>query len=309
MSAEDTNRKVTPDRRPLSEVQAKRLAQLARVDAKELVGQSTVDLAKKLRWRLDFELFGFRRVCGRVVKRDPATGNLEGVPGATVHVEDTDCHFLGYFPHGYPWIWFFPFHCHREVIATTTTDHCGRFCVWVPRWEIDWIVRWRRARLCFPKLFRPRIRDFIEELELLPEPPVIRKIPLQDPPIDRLGPGAFEKIAEGLGPVVAERLQVLQERRGVGEASEELEVLLDSALPVQVPPPLPTKLRTRGGADTAFSDTLTAELPLSAEQLQKLRFDRYIGPFPPLHRHPYRHLDTVLRRTRHHLPRDPRRGQ
>ena len=36
--------------------------------------------------------------------KEPVTGVLQGVPNATVHVEDTDCSFLGLFPWEGPWI-------------------------------------------------------------------------------------------------------------------------------------------------------------------------------------------------------------
>ncbi len=38
------------------------------------------------------------------------------------------------------WWWFWPIFCNREEIATTMTDECGKFCVWIPRWDIDRIL-------------------------------------------------------------------------------------------------------------------------------------------------------------------------
>lgn len=78
------------------------------------------------------------------------------MPWATVHVEDTDCSLFGYFPHGWPWSWFLPLLCRREEIATAVTDACGRFCVWIPRWEIDWILRFRREGICLPDILCDR---------------------------------------------------------------------------------------------------------------------------------------------------------
>jgi hypothetical protein len=168
---------VEPDRRKITEIQAVRLADASGLDAKHLVGKSIGEVHEALKWRLPPDLLLFRRICGKVVRRDPASGQLEPVPNATVHVEDTDCSFLFYSPPGWPmWTWLFPFNCHREEIASATTDACGRFCVWVPAWEIDWVLRWRRGRLCFPTLWRPRIRDWLERVivpELVPEPPEI----------------------------------------------------------------------------------------------------------------------------------------
>ena len=108
---------------------ATRLAEFTGLTAKELTGKSIGELAKLYPYQIDPALFLMRRVCGKVVKTDPVTGVDYPVPFATVQVEDTDCSFVGYFPPGSPWSWFYPFNCHREVIATTKTDACGNFCV------------------------------------------------------------------------------------------------------------------------------------------------------------------------------------
>ena len=162
-----------PDQVKLSALQAERLAAMTGLVAKELQDHSVIDLADKFRFRLDPELLFFRRVCGRVVKEDPVTGISYPVPYATVHVEDTDCSFLGYFPSQARWSWYFPFHCRREVIATAQTDECGNFCVWIPRWDIDWVLRFRKQRICFPIIFeRPSLRDLLDDLipERIPFP-------------------------------------------------------------------------------------------------------------------------------------------
>ena len=46
-------------------------------------------MSEKLKWRVDPELFFFRKVCSQVVKKDPLTGIEYPVPFATVIVEDT----------------------------------------------------------------------------------------------------------------------------------------------------------------------------------------------------------------------------
>src|SRR6266498_4019180 len=105
-----------PEQRPITAMQAERLAALTDINAKELEGNSLVQLSDKFKWQIDPEFLFFRRICGRVVKRDPVTGVEYPVQGATVHVEDTDCTFLWYFPEPWPWGWFFPLHCRREEI-------------------------------------------------------------------------------------------------------------------------------------------------------------------------------------------------
>ncbi|MGH9153006.1 MAG: hypothetical protein ACRD03_11550, partial [Acidimicrobiales bacterium] len=123
-----------PDERPVTRRQAAYLASETGVGIDDLAGQPIGKLEGLLRWRIDPHLLFFRKVCGRVVRTDPVTGIVHGVPNATVHVEDTDCSFLGFFPWEGPWIWwwwFWPIFCNREEIATTMTDECGKFCVWI----------------------------------------------------------------------------------------------------------------------------------------------------------------------------------
>ena len=106
---------------------------------KELVGQTVANVLDKHRWIIDPPLVLFRKICGQVVRKDPVTGVEYPVPFATVHVEDTDCGLVWYGPPGWKWGWFYPLFCHREEIATVKTDECGRFCVYVPWFDIDWI--------------------------------------------------------------------------------------------------------------------------------------------------------------------------
>ncbi len=176
-----------PDRRPISRAQAAYLAEISDVPAEKLVGRPIGVLDDLLKWKIDPELLFFRRVCGRVVRRDPGSGVIQGVPNATVHVEDTDCSFLGFFPVENPaWWWFWPISCNREVIATTTTDECGNFCVYLPRWDIDRILRFRLQRICFPEIVRPNLRDIIEDLRLEPK----RRFPIDPNPPDPPVPAA-----------------------------------------------------------------------------------------------------------------------
>jgi hypothetical protein len=63
-----------PDEMPLTQLQAERLSAMTRLPVKELVGVRPADLADRVKWHIDPHLWGYRRVCGRVVKRDPVTG-------------------------------------------------------------------------------------------------------------------------------------------------------------------------------------------------------------------------------------------
>jgi len=298
---------VTPDKWPVTQIQANRLGALVGLDAKQLVGISVPEIGEKFRWRIDPELLAFRRICGRVVKTDPVSGVQYPVPFATVHVYDTDCNMLGFFPPGWPWVWFFPFHCRREEIATVVTDACGRFCVFVPRWEIDWILRFRRERLCFPNIFvRPNIRDLLEDL--LPEPPVVRPPkPEPDPPppfLLRNGGVAFQRVSQLVGRPMAEKLGALESSATIGKnAGELLQLLEQNAFPQSLPPPLPSEvkeLQARASAEprvmrmdvaslqgkedmTAATSNVRAnlavQLNIDAKSLQEVDFQRFMGPF------------------------------
>ena len=97
-----------------------------------------------------------------------------------------------------------------------TTDACGRFCVYVPRWDIDRILRFRLARICWPEFVKPDIRDIWEWIKPLPEPPRIRKPPRPEPdpaPDWLVNPGALQRVGELLGPEAAERLQGIRSSR------------------------------------------------------------------------------------------------
>src|SRR5689334_1446029 len=163
MTAEKTAMARQPDDVALNPIQAKRLAALTRIPAEELAERTVAELAGALRWRINPDLLLFELVCGQVVKPDPATGLKYPVPGATVNVFDTDCDWIWFFPPGWPWGWIFPIGlCESELLATTTTDECGKFCVWIPRFDIDWILTWRSERICFPDLFRrPSAADLL----------------------------------------------------------------------------------------------------------------------------------------------------
>ncbi|TFH66841.1 MAG: hypothetical protein E4G90_01470 [Gemmatimonadales bacterium] len=272
---------IAPDERAVTERQAVHLAKLASVDVKELVGRKIAEVHERLRWKIDPVLLLFRRVCGQVVKRDPGSGELHPVPNATVHVEDTDCSFLGLFPREGPWGWLFPLVCHREEIATVTTDACGRFCVYVPRWDIDRILRFRLARICWPEFVKPDIRDILEWIKPLPEPPRIRKPPRPEPdpaPDWLVNPGALQRVGELLGPEAAERLQGIAFQREFGESTKPLERLLATpALGRRMAPPLPPKMADLDARKDVA--TVTAEFGLEPELARRVNFSHFIGPF------------------------------
>ena len=244
-----------PDQRKLSDIQTRRLSELAKVDAKELAGLTIAEASDRLRWIVDPSLFLFRKICGKVVKKDPVTGVEYPVPFATVNVEDTDCNLISYFPEGWPWGWFFPFFCSREVIATVKTDKCGNFCVWIPRFEIDWILQWRKTRICFPDIFvRPSIGDLlpVDEPKLIPERPFPpRPEPGPDPApcenLTRIPLSTVEALGGTAARQFAERVARLQAARSFGAPAETLDELADvRAFYGELAPP-PPRVRACAG--------------------------------------------------------------
>lgn len=289
---------LSPEQQKITKIQAKRIGALANVNPTELERLTIAQASERLKWKIDPALFLFRRICGKVVKKDPVTGTEYPVPFATVHVEDTDCHLVSYFPNPWPWGWFFPFNCHREVIGTTKTDRCGNFCVWVPRFDIDWILEWRRLRLCFPFIFRrPSIIDLLPKLKpevVGPRPP----FPGPDPgPLDTLTtlpPSVIEAISGGAAGRLAQRAALAQTARSFGTPSRETEPLLTArAFETELPPPLPAEFhqaRAGQGSVVAAKGASAAEgirsaiamkigLDPAAKEFASFDARRFIGPF------------------------------
>lgn len=273
-----------PDKLPVTTRQAAYLSDLTGVASEKLAGKTHAALDDILRRKIDPELLFYRRVCGQVVRKDPGTGVLQGVPNATVHVEDTDCSFLGLFPWEGPWSWwwwFWPIFCNREEIATTMTDECGKFCVWIPRWDIDRILWFRKQRICFPEIYRPTIRDILDEIRIpvtkppFPDPPN----PPDPPPFDLLDRELLAQVGERLGGRSLDKLTQYAERRSFGQQTGELTALLDEPAFIDTfPPPLnDDKLKQL--------ETLDLKERLS-ERFEKAKFDlaelspiKAIGPF------------------------------
>jgi hypothetical protein len=258
---------------------AERLAALSGAPVKRLVGQPIASLTAKLGHVLDPRALFMQRVCGKVVRTD-ASGRQHPVPLATVQVEDTDCSLLAFHPKGSPFSWLFPFNCRREVIATVKTDACGNFCVWVPRFDIDWVLRWRTQRVCFPVLFeRPNWRELIENLR------------------DSLVPRLPEPIPGGPGPLpdfaqlarlsrntqltgVLNRLEKLP-GRAFGEDSAALKRELDNPARLDMAPPLPAEFLDKAlgaKAPRLALDSIANQLRINPKAFEGFSPQRWIGP-------------------------------
>lgn len=267
------------DRIPLSERRAAALAEQTGLPGARLAGRSLAELADELRFRIDPELLWFRRVCGRVVRRNPVTGQLEPVPGATVHVEDTDCRFLGYFPVEGPLFWLYPVSCYREEIATVVTDRCGRFCVYVPRWEIDRIHRWRLRRRCYSEIVRPTRRELLERYRIVPRLPIPRPPFPEPPPFDLARSQVLPRVVDLVGQAAATQLVTTGSAMAFGEWTMAADAVLDQpAFTGHQPPPLGTVTIDDVGIDPAELDGI-GHADRSKDSQRVLDNRRFLGPF------------------------------
>ena len=271
---------VPPDKLKLNAIQARRLARLAAVDIKQIEGRDIAQLSAELKWQIDPDYFIFRRICGQVVRWDPTSGQYQPVPFATVHVMDTDCDFLGYFPYQVMWAWLYPIFCYEEEITEVITDECGRFCVWIPWFDIDWVIRWRLERYCFPEIFvKPSLGQLLQSVGLLPTPG-----PGPDPgPIALRNAGlSLDRLASIAGRDTASKLLLTEQAAAIGGNRSTLNNLLNQpAFLNPVPPPTSPKLnelhkrRHESGA-AGLREFVRGR----ADREYKLDLNHYIGPFP-----------------------------
>lgn len=272
-----------PDRMPLNSIQAGRLSALTGINASDFAGLSVSEIATRFQWQIDPELLFFRRICGQVVKVDPVTGVQYPVPYATVYAEDTICSLLGLFPVDVPWSWFFPFHCVTEVLAETTTDACGNFCIWVPRFEIEWILRFRLERICYLQIFnKPTVGNVIQYLQgkpIGPDPAPDAAVSLQS------GTALYQRAEQILGSAVTRQLVSATSQAFGSRTTNGQSILARPAFSSQLAPALPKNLRktaqhkNRDEHKRAVQSTLANHLQIDAETLQNVDLGHYYGPF------------------------------
>ncbi len=270
---------ITPDDWQLTAQQVDYLRTQAEDIPADLTGVTASAVRDQLEYAVDSDLLGFRQVCGRVVTYDADTDEYHPVPNATVHIEDTDCSFLSYFPPDLTYGWLFPYQCNtRETIATTTTNKCGEFRVHVPMWDIDRVVSFREKRICLPDIVRPRLRDVLQRPEVFPEP-VIPPGPRPDPRPNRIfDVGTFDRTRGLLGEQTVMQLDTGTEAQSFGELRSESDIQLDRpAFPNPPEPPLPPGFR--GPEPDARVEHLNEDLPVDPEVLRAVDPDRVIGPF------------------------------
>jgi hypothetical protein len=263
----------------LSKRQAVRLAALSGGNPNAFVSQSIRDLRAKAELGIDASwLFG-RRICGRVVKKD-ANGNDLPVPFATVNVYDTDITGTFWSPLGGIDSWFYPLHIHKEKLATVVTDECGRFCVRIPWFDVDYILRWRLERHCYLEWLRkPSIRDILERYQVVPHLP-----PDPDPGPLRIDEHLLRHASRLLDAEQTESLRKLAADAVPGVSTSAAAAVLDAPRwPVPPAAPLPRALRsTLRENDHAALSRLTG-LPQNLAKAFDPR--KAYGPFIRCHWH------------------------
>ena len=276
----DAKAELRPDSQPLTKIQAERLSGLSGIDVDELVDKSVAEIGEQYRWLLNPEWLLFVQICGTVVQLNPANGEQYPVPYATVYAEDTVCSVLGFFPEPFPWGWFFPWECETEVVAQTTTDACGHFCIWVPRFEIEWILRWRLERVCYLEVFtKPTVSDVLTNFREVRQRRAARS-PFTRAPTSTSGPSSCWGATS---PSVC-RTWTVSSTFGKS-TTEQTALLARPAFPLSSPPPLPPELRRpadrsdREGHRNAVRSTLATKLNLAEEALRGLDLGQYSGPF------------------------------
>ncbi len=269
-----------PDQVPLTQSQANMLSSLTGIDASKFTGLTVAEIASQYRWQINPDFFLFVQICGQVVYQNPVTGAQYPIPYATVTAQETICSYLGFFPILLPWGWFFPFDCHTVTVAQTTTDGCGKFCLWVPRFEIEWILRFRLERICYLELFsRPTVGSIVQYLQGQPASPASGTVTLET------GTALYEKVEQLLGAPVAQQLAASSGNNTFGSLNTGQQSLLArTAFPNSLPPALPKEFRktTSLSADaqrSAVRGTLAHKVGLPVNQLSGLDLNNYFGPY------------------------------
>ena len=282
-------KQVPPDQVKLNRIQAQRFAQLANVPLKEIEGHTLAQLSDKYKWVVDPDWFLFQWVCGQVVRWDATTGTYRPVPNATVHVMDTDCDFLFYAPYNIPWLWCYPFWCHQEEMGVTVTDECGKFCVLVPRFDIDWVWRWRLERYCFPEVLRPpNLGDILQNFyrPIATEPPHIGPIGPDPGPVEIRQSGiSLDRLATITGRQTAKKLLASGATATFGAKNTAVrDIMNQPAFHNPMPPPVSPALLELQAAHEKRGSAAVAEFVQSRVKREyKLDLNRYVGPFPRWH--------------------------
>jgi hypothetical protein len=157
--------------------------------------------------------------------------------------------------------------------------------VWVPRWEIDWILHWRLIHICYPIIFhKPTIGDLLddERLKRFKQPVVKWPFPWPPPPPDHeyLKQGGMpNKITQDLlGRPLAQKLTAMASASQLGRNTQDFNEILESPAFLQhVAPPLPNEVK--GMTEKSTIRAFGSKLNLDAKLADGFDPHHYIGPF------------------------------
>ena len=151
----------------------------------------------------------------------------------------------------------------------------------MPRFDIDWVIRWRLERYCFPDVFvKPDLGDLLAIAGVIPRP-----IPGPDPGPIELGDAglSLDRLSGIVGRDTASKLLLSGGAATLGAKRGAFQTLLrQPAFPSRTPPPVSPKLhelhRHERGAE-ALRELVRGK----TDREYKLDLNRYVGPFPFWH--------------------------
>lgn len=142
---------LAPERRELNSIQRDRLGEIAGIAPAAMDRLTVEEIRVKFGWQIDPRLLLFRRLTGRVLHQD-ATGTYRPAANALVSVQSTLCDLLHVTDVVLGGGWLVVGRVRREQIAEVRTSADGNFGLWIPRFDIESILRWRSAHPAFSEL-------------------------------------------------------------------------------------------------------------------------------------------------------------
>lgn len=134
-----------PEKRELNSLERSRLAELAGLKPEAFCRLTIEEIRGRFGWQIDPRLLLFRRLSGKVLIRDEECGNLVPVDGALVHIESTLSDLLHFADAIEGGGCLLMTHVRRERILSVTSSADGGFSAWIPRFDIESLVRWRAS--------------------------------------------------------------------------------------------------------------------------------------------------------------------
>lgn len=132
-----------PEKRELNSHERARLAELAGLQPEAFCRLTIEEIRSRFGWQIDPRLLLFRRLSGRVLSADNEIGNAIPVPEAVIRVDSTLSDLLHFADNVHGGGCVLMTNLRRETITTLTTSSQGEFSLWIPRFDIESLARWR----------------------------------------------------------------------------------------------------------------------------------------------------------------------